>query len=54
MILAHYINTIDVLKSALYKAFLLESPKAKIDFLQFARRIAMHYLKTVKVARQLP
>ena len=50
----HYISTVFVLKSASCKAFLLGNPEAKMDFLQFTRRILMHYLKAVKVAFQLP
>ena len=40
----HYINTIDVLKSAAFKVFKLVNPYDKIDFLAFTRRITNHYL----------
>ena len=50
----HYINTVKVLKSAAFKVFQLINSDAKIGFLTFTRRVAMHYLKAAKVRRQLP
>ena len=50
----HYINTIDVLKSAAFKVFKLVNPDDKMDFLAFTRRITTHYLKTSKLKKQLP
>ena len=50
----HYINTIDVLKSAAFKVFKLSNPEAKMDFLQFTRRVVTHYLKAAKFVRQMP
>ena len=41
----HYINTIDILKSAAFKMFRLANPDETMDFLHFVRRIATHYLK---------
>ena len=50
----HYINTIDVLKSAAFKVFKLVNPDDKMDFLAFTRRITTHYLKASKLKKQLP
>ena len=50
----HYINTIDVLKSAAFRVFKLVNPDDKMDFLAFTRRITTHYLKTSKLKKQLP
>ena len=50
----HYINTLDVLKSADFEVFRLTYPGDKMDFLVFTCRIIMHYLKSAKVQRQLP
>ena len=49
----HYINTIDVLKSAAFKVFKLVNPDDKMDFLAFTRRITTHYLKTSRLKKQL-
>ena len=50
----HYIDTTDVLKSASYKASLLENPEAEMEFLQFTRRAATQYLNAAKVVCKLP
>ena len=50
----HYINTIDVLKSAAFKVFKLVNPDDKMDFLAFTLRITTHYLKAFKLKKQLP
>ena len=50
----HYINTIDVLKSAAFKVFKLVNPDDKIDFLAFTCRITIHYLKASKLKKRLP
>ena len=50
----HYINNVDVLKVAAFKVFRLVNPDAKMDFLTFTHRVAMHYLKAAKVRRQIP
>ena len=50
----HYINTIDVLKSAAFKVFKLVNPDDKMDFLAFTRCITTHYLKASKLKKQLP
>ena len=49
----HYINTIDLLKSAAFKVFKLVNPDDKIDFLAFTRRITTHYLKTSELKKKL-
>ena len=49
-----YINTVDMLKSVLFKVFKTVNADGKMDFLVFTRRVAMHYLKVAKVRRQLP
>ena len=50
----HYINMIDVLKSAALKVFKLVNPDDKTDFLAFTRRITTHYLKAPTLKKQLP
>ena len=50
----HYINTIDVLKSAAFKVFKLVNPDDKMDFLAFTRRITTYYIKASKLKKQLP
>ena len=50
----HYINMIDVLKSAAFKVFKLVNPDAKMDFLAFTCCITTHYLKASKLKKQLP
>ena len=50
----HYINTIDVLKSAAFKVFKLVNPDDKMGFLAFTCRITTHYLKATKLKKQLP
>ena len=49
----HYIDTLDVLKSAAFKFFRLTYPGHKMDFLAFTRPIVTHYLKAAKVQKQL-
>ena len=50
----HFINTIDVLKSAAFKMFKMVNPDEKMDFLGFTRRVTTHYLKSAKMGKQLP
>ena len=53
MVLAPFINTIDVLKNASFKLFKMANPSEKIDFLHFIRRIVMHYLQEARNRRQM-
>ena len=50
----HYINMIDILKSAAFKVFNLVNPDNKMDFLAFTHHITTHYLKASKLKKQLP
>ena len=56
----HYINTIDVLKSAAFKLFKLSNMDVKMDFLGFTRRIVMQNynqscnLILAKLKKQIP
>ena len=53
--LPHYINTLDILKSAAFQVFCLTNADYKMDyFLAFTRRIVTHYLKAAKIQMQLP
>ena len=52
--LPHYINILDVLKSATLKVLCLTNANYKIDFLAFTRQIVTHYLKAAKIQKQLP
>lgn len=49
----HYINIIDVFKSAAFNVFKIANPDAKINFLSFTRRLVMHYLKMAKIKEQI-
>ena len=51
---SHYINTIDVVKSAAFKVFKFVNPDDNMDFLAFTRRISTHYLKASKWKKQFP
>ena len=50
----HYINIVDILNSATFKAFKLVNPDAKMNFLAFPHWVAMNYVKITKLRSHLP
>ena len=50
----HYINTLDLLKSAAFKFFCLTNADYEMDFLAFTRQIVTRYREAAKFQKQLP